>query len=125
MLAYLVVSFRPMHVLSISWNPMMVALVCLKQQFFLTISGLAEFFSFFFCLYNGQFPCTIHQFSFRYVTCTKVYKTIMDIKANAVGSDDIPLRFLKILLPPILSIRTLIFNSIYTSSVFPTCFFPF
>lgn len=45
----------------------------------------------------------------------------MGVRSNAVGPDDIPLKFVKILLPHILSYLTFIFNTVFTSSVFPTC----
>ena len=48
-----------------------------------------------------------------------VLDAIASLKSNSVGHDSIPLRFLKMLLPFVLPFVVYIFNSVFTTSVFP------
>jgi hypothetical protein len=59
-------------------------------------------------------------FTFNTVSPSDVFKVIFEIKSNAVGLDEIPIKFLRILINPLLSHITHIFNSSITSGVFPT-----
>lgn len=66
-------------------------------------------------------PTVQHQQEFAFSN-TDVYLTlrsINDIKSNAVGSDDIPPKFLKIIIPHILHYITHLFNTIFTTSIYP------
>jgi hypothetical protein len=47
----------------------------------------------------------------------KVFNAICQIKSNATSMDDVPIKFLKILLPQALSYITHIFNTILTTSI--------
>jgi len=58
-------------------------------------------------------------FSFQTVMDSEVAKAISGVKSNAIGLDDISLRFLKLLLPAITPYITHIFNTILTTSIFP------
>jgi len=49
----------------------------------------------------------------------EVYNSVNNIKSNAVGLDEIPPRFLKLIMPDILPVLTYIFNTILTKSYFP------
>jgi hypothetical protein len=49
----------------------------------------------------------------------KVFNAINQIKSNAIGLDGVPLKFLKRILPQILTVVTYIFNTILTTSVSP------
>lgn len=69
---------------------------------------------------NDYDDSSIHKFSFDCVNNIDVLTSCMSIKSNAVGVDEIDPRFLKILLPQILSYVTFIFNRIITTSCFPT-----
>lgn len=60
-----------------------------------------------------------NNFSFTNVSQSDVFKSISCIKSNAVGLDLICPRFLKLLLPYLLSHLTHIFNTILTTSEFP------
>lgn len=60
-----------------------------------------------------------HDFSFRNVNDQEVRRAIFEVKSNAVGVDNIPLNFIKMLLPVILPVITHIFNYSLTSSIFP------
>lgn len=59
-------------------------------------------------------------FAFKNVTSMEVEIAICSLKSNAIGLDDIPLKFIKIILPLLLPYLTHIFNYILTSSKFPT-----
>lgn len=59
-------------------------------------------------------------FEFCCVTESDVLAAISHVKSNAVGVDNIDPRFVRILLPHILPYITHLFNSIITSSIFPT-----
>lgn len=59
------------------------------------------------------------QFSFSSVTEDDVLGSIMRLTSNAVGADDIPIRFIKDTLPITLPIITAIFNKSLSSSIFP------
>lgn len=58
-------------------------------------------------------------FAFSCVTDSEVLASLLDVKSNATGSDEIHPRFLKILLPFILPFIVHIFNTIITTSIFP------
>jgi Reverse transcriptase (RNA-dependent DNA polymerase) len=59
------------------------------------------------------------QFVFRTVPFSDVKQAIRSIKSNAVGLDGIPLKFVKLFLPLILSPLTHIFNKSISSKTFP------
>jgi hypothetical protein len=61
----------------------------------------------------------VPEFSFVSVTENEVCNCVMSIKSNAAGVDEIPLRFIKSLLPVLLGTLTHVFNHIFTSSEFP------
>jgi len=76
--------------------------------------------------YNSQIEVVVDQtntcdktFSFKNVYSDEVYKSILSIKSNSTGLDNINPKFLKMILLPILPHITHIFNSILTTSVFP------
>lgn len=58
-------------------------------------------------------------FSFHSVTDSEVILAISGIKSNSEGLDNIPIGFIKLLLPLISLVVTHIFNSVLTKSVFP------
>jgi hypothetical protein len=58
-------------------------------------------------------------FAFSCVEETDVFNTIMGIKSGAVGADGFSIKFIRIVLPHILSLLTHLFNFIITSSSFP------
>lgn len=59
-------------------------------------------------------------FSFRNVTPLEVFNSVTRIKSNAVGYDEIPIKFIKMLLPFLLPYLLYIFNSVLTTSVYPS-----
>jgi len=70
-----------------------------------------------------QTPCDIPQhdrFKFKPVTQADVLKVIRRIHSNAVGSDDIPIRFIKDILFALLPTITFIFNTSLRQSIFPS-----
>ena len=58
-------------------------------------------------------------FEFNTFSDSEVYNTIMSIKSNVVGPDGIHLKFVKIILPFILTYTAHIFNHIVTTASFP------
>lgn len=58
-------------------------------------------------------------FGFRNVLPDEVLSAFMHVKSNAVGFDEIPLKFLRILLPQFLCHFVHLFNTIFTTSKFP------
>jgi hypothetical protein len=58
-------------------------------------------------------------FSFVSVTEDKVFNAVMSIKSNADGVDEIPLSFIKSLLPVLLGTLTHVFDHIFTCSELP------
>ena len=62
-----------------------------------------------------------NSFAFVNVTLDKLYCAFSNVKSNALGPDDIPIHFLKMLLPYIDLHILHIVNSIITTSVFPEC----
>jgi hypothetical protein len=58
-------------------------------------------------------------FTFRTVSFFEVKRALRSIKSNAVGLDDISLKFIKLFLPMILSPLTHIFNESISSNIFP------
>ena len=65
-------------------------------------------------LYTGQ------ELNFIAFSLNDVYVAVMSVKSNAVGSDGIHLKFIKIILPFILPVVTHIFNHIVCSGIFPS-----
>ena len=59
-------------------------------------------------------------FSFRCVDQSEVLSAILKIKSNAEDPDEINPKFIKLLVPRLLNYITYIFNSIFTTSCFPT-----
>lgn len=59
-------------------------------------------------------------FSFRNVAEDELWKAIFSIKSNAVGLDDIPLKFIKLILPAVSVYILHIINTIFTTSIFPS-----
>jgi hypothetical protein len=59
-------------------------------------------------------------FSFSNVSSIDVSNAVHSIKSNAAGLDEIPLNFIKILLPVILPFLTFLINSCITKSTFPS-----
>jgi Reverse transcriptase (RNA-dependent DNA polymerase) len=62
---------------------------------------------------------TTDSFSFGNTHDLEVYNAFSHIKSNAVGTDGVPIRFLRILMPVVLPFLTHIFNTILTSASFP------
>ena len=62
---------------------------------------------------------TTTSFQFSHVSETDVANCILKIKSNAVGVDGMPIRFVKLILPYILSPITHIINHCITTSTFP------
>lgn len=60
-------------------------------------------------------------FSFRTVSLDELFNSFRELKSNAVGLDDIPLRFLKLIFPAFSSHILYVINNILTASVFPSC----
>jgi len=58
-------------------------------------------------------------FSFRGITAPEVVKAISSVKSKSVGTDSIPIGFIRMLLPFVLPVITRICNSIITKSSFP------
>jgi len=58
-------------------------------------------------------------FSFACVTESDVLKSMLLVKSNATGVDDINPKFIKILLPKILPYITFIYNTALTQAIFP------
>lgn len=57
-------------------------------------------------------------FRFRQVEEFEVVNAVFSISSNAIGLDEIPIKFVKIILPLALSYITHIFNSIFLTSIF-------
>lgn len=60
-----------------------------------------------------------NQFSFRNVSEIEVASSILKIRSNAVGLDNIHLVFIKIILPFVLCAITHVYNRILTRSLYP------
>lgn len=73
--------------------------------------------------HEASFPSVppLNPTGFKFVPCTEneVSVAIFSITSNAIGLDGIPLRFIKIILPSIISPLTYLFNLFITSSKFP------
>jgi Reverse transcriptase (RNA-dependent DNA polymerase) len=61
----------------------------------------------------------IPKFSFKNIDSKDILDAIKQIKSDAAGNDEIPMSFIKLLVPIILPILTHIFNYIFTTSEFP------
>jgi hypothetical protein len=64
-----------------------------------------------------EFQCPAHKICLN--SLLPRYDTVMSIRFDADGVDDIPLSFIKLLLPVVLPVVTHIFNHIFVSSEFP------
>ncbi|XP_053698799.1 uncharacterized protein LOC128745748 [Sabethes cyaneus] len=64
-------------------------------------------------------PASLHSFSFQQVHYWEVVNAIWDIKSNAVGMDDLPINFVKIILPLVVQHITYLFNMFIERSTFP------
>lgn len=58
-------------------------------------------------------------FSFRCLSCEEVLENILAISSNAVGLDDMFVRFVKMILSPFLPYIMHIYNTVLTKSIFP------
>jgi hypothetical protein len=61
----------------------------------------------------------VPEFSFINVDSTEVSDAVLSVKSNAAWVDEIPLSFVRVLLPVILPALTYIYNYIFTFSEFP------
>jgi len=61
-----------------------------------------------------------NKFSFRNITIDEMFMAFKAIKSNAIGPDDIPLKFLKIILTSIAPTLLHIFNNVLTTGLYPT-----
>lgn len=68
---------------------------------------------------NNEIPITFQQFNFRCITNAETLFSLLSIKSNAIGYDDIHPKFIKILLPYLLPYISHLFNTILTTSIFP------
>jgi len=66
-----------------------------------------------------EYPHRIDGFLFRTVTVTEIYDSMMTIKSNSIGYDNIPLKFIKLIFPYICDILLYVVNSILEKSTFP------
>lgn len=62
------------------------------------------------------------KFKFRAVTEDEVHKAILKIKSDAIGYDEIPLKFVKMFLNLLLPYITKLYNTIISSNTFPIVF---
>jgi hypothetical protein len=69
--------------------------------------------------FDLPFSTNLPEFSFVSATEDQVYNAVMSIKSNAAGVDEIPLSFIKSLLPVLLGTLTDLFTHIFTCSEFP------
>lgn len=60
-----------------------------------------------------------NSFSFRSVRVFEIINAVHEVKSNAVGLDDIPIKFIKCILPLLLGPLIHIFNSIIETSIYP------
>ncbi|XP_075150490.1 uncharacterized protein LOC142224592 [Haematobia irritans] len=58
-------------------------------------------------------------FNFECVSRFDVIRSFLSVKSNAVGADNIDLRFIRILLPELIPYLTYVFNQFITRSIFP------
>ena len=70
-------------------------------------------------LSNSSSP-KANKFQFSPVTEYDVYSCLLKLKSDTIGDDQIPLRFVKIILPYVLYPLTHIINNCFTTSTFPT-----
>jgi hypothetical protein len=61
----------------------------------------------------------VPEFSFAPASEGEICDAVMSIRSDAAGVDGIPLSFIKLLLPVILPVLTIIFNHMFVSSEFP------
>lgn len=64
-------------------------------------------------------PPSPYNFSFRNVQSWEVVNAVCEVKSNAVGMDDLPIRFLKIALPLVIHQITHMFNLFIDTSTYP------
>lgn len=70
---------------------------------------------------TNQLPITSGpSFGFRTVDCADVVESLLSIKSNAVGLDEVHPVFLKLILPILLPYVTHIFNTILTTGTYPS-----
>ena len=62
-----------------------------------------------------------YTFSFTQISIEDVVKSVKRISSNAVGTDGIPIKFIKMLLPVLSPILTHVFNHIIMTSTFSNC----
>ena len=62
-----------------------------------------------------------HSFSFHPVQDWEVVNALWEIRSNATGLDELPICFLKLVLPLVLEKITYIFNTLIATATFPTC----
>lgn len=67
---------------------------------------------------NFEMPERESEFSFRNISLSDLWKAISSIKSNAVGFDQIPLKFIKLIFPIFGSHFLHLFNTIITTSIF-------
>lgn len=63
----------------------------------------------------------ISNFGFRCINLSDVFTTCLSVRSNAIGFDGLCPRFIKILLPKLLQYITHVFNTILTTSHYPSC----
>jgi hypothetical protein len=68
---------------------------------------------------NNNQTASLSKFSFRNITVDEVYTAFKAIRSNAVGPDEISMKFLKMILPMIANIILHIFNNILTTGDYP------
>jgi hypothetical protein len=69
--------------------------------------------------FNSASDSPTDEFAFINTFELEVYNAIRQIRSNAVGADDVPIKFLKIILPYILPYITHVFNTILMLSSYP------
>lgn len=96
--------------------------ICFKFRYKFETRDFTVFFLWKSCTYN-QSSCvasnSVISFSFHNIMDSDTIMAINSIKSNSEGLDDIPIAFIKLLLPLISPIITHICNSILTKPVFP------
>lgn len=69
---------------------------------------------------NFSFDSAFSGFSFVHVNEMEVWQYFANMKSNAVGTDGVPTKFIRLLMPIIITHVTHIFNTCITTSIFPT-----
>lgn len=93
-----------------------------SEQFLNSSNEINNHFSSNFTQENSP-PCTLlpnlNGFKFSCISDAEVILALSTVKSDAVGLDEIPLKFIKLILPLILDKITYIFNLVITTSKFP------